>query len=193
VRFIGAVLTGNFVVERRASDITPASRIQPLRPDERPWLGPRMRQRMGMPRHSWRSALRTVALIVLSLTFEASTAGAQQFVTNDAAIVDRDARQIEAWYAQPATWVLPACQLVRNVELTAGIGRVEVQDDDHQLRYVFQAKTLFRQQDAHGLGAGVDCGYRPGPARADRRAAHRCSVRIRASEHCRRRWPGGPA
>jgi hypothetical protein len=99
-----------------------------------------------------------VTLIVLSLVFEVPTALAQQFVTDDAAIVDRDACQVEAWYAQPATWVLPACQLVRHLELTAGIGRVEVRDGVHELRYVFQAKTPFRQQEVHGFGLGAVAG-----------------------------------
>jgi hypothetical protein len=117
-----------------------------------------MRQRMERRGTVDGFAVRAAALIVLGLTFATSTAVAQQFVTDDAAIVDRDACQVEAWYAQPATWVLPACQLVPNLELTAGIGRVEVRDDDRQLRYVFQAKTLFRRQEADVFGLGMVAG-----------------------------------
>jgi hypothetical protein len=102
----------------------------------------------------------TVTLIVLSLVLvrEVPTALAQQFVTDDAAVVERDACQVEAWHAQRATWVLPACHLLRNLELTAGIGRVEVRQDVHEARYVFQAKTLFRQQEVHGFGLGAVAG-----------------------------------
>jgi hypothetical protein len=101
---------------------------------------------------------RTPGLVLAGLLLAPSPATAQQFVTDDAAIVDRHACQVEAWYAAPAAWVLPACQISRDLEVTAGLGWVEGGNDAHEVRYVMQAKTLLRRQELHGFGLGAIAG-----------------------------------
>jgi hypothetical protein len=84
-------------------------------------------------------------------------AGAQQFVTDDAALVDLRACQFEAWLGQTASWILPACRPIRGLELTAGIGYLAV-DGEASAEYVVQAKTVFRELAPGGLGIGLVAG-----------------------------------
>jgi hypothetical protein len=86
-------------------------------------------------------------------------AASQQFVTDDAAIVDRRACQLEAWLGQTSSWILPACQFVPRLEITAGVG---FGDGGHgggrHAEYVLQGKYLFRELAPGGLGVGLVAG-----------------------------------
>jgi hypothetical protein len=87
----------------------------------------------------------------------ASGAHAQQFVTDDAAITDRGACQLEAWYGEAASWVLPACHFVREFELTGGIGFVN-DGEGRSTEYVLQGKYLLREMTSNSFGVGVVAG-----------------------------------
>jgi hypothetical protein len=84
-------------------------------------------------------------------------AGAQQFVTDDATLVEFRACQFEAWLGQVASWILPACQPIRGLELTAGIGYLDA-DGEAGAEYAVQAKTVFRELAPGGLGIGLVAG-----------------------------------
>jgi hypothetical protein len=106
------------------------------------------------------AAARTCALAVAVVLWGAGSAAGQQFVTDDAAIVDANACQVEAWYARPGSWLLPACQLIPRVEITAGAGAIEA-DGAYQLRYVVQAKSILTELGPNGAlglvgGFGLD-------------------------------------
>jgi hypothetical protein len=96
---------------------------------------------------------------VFAMMATASPVHAQQFVTDDAALVERGACQLEAWYARPASWILPACQVIPNLEVTAGLGAVETVEGAHDVRYVLQGKTLFRELEPDGFGIGLVGGF----------------------------------
>lgn len=87
---------------------------------------------------------------------------AQQFVTDDAAIVDFRACQLEAWHGEVASWVLPACQFVPRLELTAGIGFV-AEDGSRAAEYVLQGKYLLRELTPDGWGAALVAGLGDNP------------------------------
>lgn len=52
----------------------------------------------------------------------ARPATAQQYVVEDAAVVEYRACQIEAWHGERESWMEPGCQPLRNLELTVGAG-----------------------------------------------------------------------
>jgi hypothetical protein len=89
--------------------------------------------------------------------------GAQQFVTDDAEIVDYRACQLEGWHGESASWALPACQLIRNLELTAGVGQLSA-NGETRTEYVLQAKTVLRELQPGGRVSpgAAGRGARPG-------------------------------
>jgi hypothetical protein len=91
--------------------------------------------------------------------FFAPTADAQQFVVDDAEIVDRNACQFEAWHGQSASWILPACQFIPNLEITAGIGFVDEGGDTRDIEYVVQGKYLFRELQPNDFSIGFVAGF----------------------------------
>ncbi len=94
----------------------------------------------------------------------------QQYVVDDAAVVDPGACQIEAWHGERASWILPACHLIPGLELTFGSGFVNGAGSDRTTEYAIEAKTLFRDPDVDGWGIGVVVGVGPNPsADADQR------------------------
>jgi hypothetical protein len=102
---------------------------------------------------------RFLGALAASLVFGAAMASpaalsGQQFVTDDAGIVDFRACQLEAWRGEIASWVLPACQILPRLELTAGVGLVQ-EEAERQLDYVLQAKYRLRELGASGLGIAV--------------------------------------
>jgi hypothetical protein len=86
-----------------------------------------------------------------------AAAPAQQFVTDDVGVVDHRACQLEAWHGGTASWVLPACSPIRNVELTAGFGFV-AGEDGRDLEYVVQLKATLREPGEGGPGVGFVAG-----------------------------------
>jgi hypothetical protein len=86
------------------------------------------------------------------------TLAAQQFVADDAAIVAHGACQLEGWVGETASWLQPACQLIRGVELTVGLGSV-AGDNGRTSQHVFQLKHLYRGIEAGSGGIGLVAGF----------------------------------
>lgn len=80
--------------------------------------------------------------IALMGALPAAPAGAQQYVVDDAAIVDPNACQVEAWHGERSSWILPACQLLGNVEISAGVGFLDEGEGLRETEYAVEAKTL---------------------------------------------------
>lgn len=92
--------------------------------------------------------------------------GAQQYITDDAAITEHRACQIQMWHGERSSWVLPVCTPLPNVELSLGF--IAVWDDgaEGHFEYVVQAKTLLRPLTTDGWGAGFVAGTGRDPALA---------------------------
>jgi len=89
---------------------------------------------------------------------------AQQYVVDDAAIVDRGTCQIEAWHGRRASWILPACQPVRNLEVAIGVGFIDDGEGARETEYAVEAKTLFRPLSPGSWGLGLVVGVGPNPS-----------------------------
>jgi hypothetical protein len=107
--------------------------------------------------------LATLGALALML---ASPAAAQQWVVDDAEIVDRGACQIEAWHGEVASWILPACQPFWNLEIAVGVGFVDEGDGHRETEYAVEAKTLFRPLATNDWGIGLVVGVGPNPSAA---------------------------
>jgi hypothetical protein len=83
-------------------------------------------------------------------------AAAQQFVTDDAEIVDYRACQVEVWRGETASWLLPACQVIRNLEIAAGMGFVEG-ENGRSAEHVVEGR-LSPRKIAPGVGMGFVAG-----------------------------------
>jgi hypothetical protein len=94
----------------------------------------------------------------------APPAAAQQYVVDDAAIVDRGACQVEAWHGERASWILPACQPIRNLEISAGAGFVDEGGGHRETEYAIEVKTLLRPLAPGGWGVGLVLGVGPNPS-----------------------------
>jgi hypothetical protein len=70
---------------------------------------------------------------------------------------------LEAWHGDAASWVLPACQPFRRLEVTAGVGSIWEEGGNHRAEYVIQGKTLFRdlEEDSFGIGLVAGAGLDP--------------------------------
>lgn len=110
-----------------------------------------------MPTHprSLASVAVAVSGLFAALCTTSATAGAQQYVVEDAAIVDFGACQIEAWHGERESWMEPACQAIGNLELTAGAGFLDNGAGAREVAYLFEAKTLFRPLQPDDVGAGL--------------------------------------
>lgn len=98
-------------------------------------------------------------LVLLVLVFlMAAPAGAQQFATDDAGVVEAWACQVEAWVGEVESWILPACQLVPGVETTLGAVFQDSGTGSRAAHVVIEAKTLFRDADAEPWGLGLVAG-----------------------------------
>ncbi|MFN3326428.1 MAG: hypothetical protein ACK5AZ_23265 [Bryobacteraceae bacterium] len=90
----------------------------------------------------------------------------QQFATDDAAVVDAGACQVEAWHGQEASWLLPACRPIRLLEFTGGVGSRRLEPGDpRRLEFVLQTKFLFRDLDQHRFAWGAVLGIGLDPVR----------------------------
>jgi len=92
------------------------------------------------------------------------TSGAQQFVVDDAAIADHGACQVEAWHGRTASWVQPACTLVPNLEITAGVGWIDHGEPDREVEWTVEAKYLFREMAPGRFGVGLIAGVGVDPS-----------------------------
>jgi hypothetical protein len=103
-----------------------------------------------------------VALALSSLMISGATnvALAQQYITDDAALTEFRACQLQMWHGERSSWLLPVCTPVKNLELSLGL--IEVWHDNenrHHLEYVAQAKTLFKPLTTDSWGVGFVVGY----------------------------------
>jgi hypothetical protein len=96
----------------------------------------------------------------------AAPLSAQQWVVDDAETVDRGACQVEAWHGEVASWILPACQPVRNLEISLGVGFVDDGHGHRETEYAVEAKTLFRPLATNDWGIGLVVGVGPNPSAA---------------------------
>ena len=112
-------------------------------------------------RHRWR-ALAAAALIVTAST----PALTQQYITDDAAIMEHRACQVQMWHGERSSWVLPVCTPTHNLELSVGFIAVWRDGADKHFEYVLQAKTLFKPLTVDGWGAGFVAGVGRDPALA---------------------------
>jgi hypothetical protein len=104
---------------------------------------------------------RDIARLACLLTALPSALPAQQFVVDDVAIVEFRACQVEAWHGEAASWIVPACHFIPNVELSAGIGFVGHGGRD--VEYVLPAKYMHIEPRPGGVGAGFVIGLGLGP------------------------------
>ncbi len=121
--------------------------------------------------HAAAAALMTAALWTSAVLVLAPVAvGAQQYITDDAALTEHRACQIQMWHGQRASWVLPVCTPVQNVELSLGFIAVwddgTMDENTGHFEYVVQGKTLLRPLTTNSWGAGFVVGTGRDPALA---------------------------
>jgi len=127
-----------------------------------------MLSRNSFPFHT---LLLAAGLLAASTVSHPSSLDAQQYVVDDAAIVDHGACQLEAWHGRRASWILPACQPIRNLEIAMGAGFIDDGDGAREPEYAIEAKTLLRPlaPDSWGVGLVVGVGPNPGAVGIRRR------------------------
>jgi hypothetical protein len=101
----------------------------------------------GIPGHPLLALALAAALLV------PAALPAQQFGTDDATIAEAGACQLEAWQGETERRIEPACHLLRNVELTFGIGIDP--EFDRVDEYTVEAKTVLRELQPGGFGFSV--------------------------------------
>lgn len=83
-------------------------------------------------------------------------------VTDDARLADPDTCQVESWVkrnrASTETWAVPACNLLGNLEVSAGGALTRMDGVAHVTDVTAQAKTLLRPTDTNGWGVGLAAG-----------------------------------
>ncbi len=83
---------------------------------------------------------------------------AQQFVVDDAAIVDRGACQLEGWWGRTEAFLLPACQFLPAVELTLGVAHLDPGSGSRRIHLQPALKWMIRDPEGAGWGWGVAAG-----------------------------------
>jgi hypothetical protein len=86
------------------------------------------------------ACVRVGALLALCASAP-SPVTAQQYVTDDAAISEFRACQLQLWYGQRSSWVLPVCTPAPDLELSVGFIAVSKDGANGHVEYVAQAKT----------------------------------------------------
>jgi hypothetical protein len=114
-----------------------------------------------------RAALPRAALLffVLAATGQPRIArAARPLVTDDAFLVERGACQLETWGqlgpAGDQFWALPACNLVADLEITAGFAILPPEPDaaPNEPAFVAQVKTVLLPMEERGYGFGLAFG-----------------------------------
>lgn len=111
-----------------------------------------------------RSRAVVLALTCTGIHLLTSSVGAQQYVTDDAALTDYRACQIQLWHGQRSSQILPACTPVHNLELSVGLIAVWKDGADGHFEYTAQTKTLFKPMTTDSWGAGLAIGVGRDPA-----------------------------
>lgn len=108
-------------------------------------------------------------LAALMLLLPPLAHGGRPLVTDDATVTTADACQLESWQHSAAggreLWLLPACNLVGGVEITAGGVRLWREGAEDVSAYNMQAKTLLREIAPSGLGFDYGIGIGAGVLR----------------------------
>lgn len=102
-------------------------------------------------------------LVVVILTGVDSVA-AQQYVVDDAVIVVPRSCQAEMWHGERASWILPACQILPNLEITLGAGFVNGDGSDREPEYAVEGKTILREMAPDAWGVALVMGLGPNPS-----------------------------
>jgi hypothetical protein len=113
----------------------------------------------------FRSELPAALVAACLALFLPAPGAAQQFVTDDAAIADRGACQLEAWHGRTESRIEPACTLLPNMELTAGVGWIDEGGPDREVEWALEAMYLFREMAPGRVGVGLIAGFGLHPSR----------------------------
>lgn len=97
-----------------------------------------------------------------------SLMAARPFVTDDARLTNEGQCQLESWTRKYKTgtefWLLPACNLRGNFEVSLGTGMAQNTANGKSQDYILQAKTLFRKLSTDDWGWGLAVGHVMHPA-----------------------------
>lgn len=114
----------------------------------------------------FQSAARLVALLLL---LPSLAHGGRPLVTDDATVTTAGACQVESWQHSAAEgrefWLLPACNLLGGIEITAGGVRQWRENAGDESAYNLQAKALLREIAPSGLGFDYGVGLGAGVLR----------------------------
>ena len=106
-------------------------------------------------------SIRRLLLGLLLTTSEPSFA-ARPFVTDDARLTSAESCQLESWsrsyQKSHEFWILPACNLTGNFEITTGTGTAKNEGGIATQDFILQGKTLFRELTTNGWGWGLALG-----------------------------------
>lgn len=102
--------------------------------------------------------------VATALFISGGSLAAQQYVVDDAVIVAPRSCQAEMWHGERASWILPACQILPNLEVTVGAGFVNGDGSDRESEYTLEGKTILREMGPEAWGVGVVVGIGPNPS-----------------------------
>jgi hypothetical protein len=101
-------------------------------------------------------------MFVLLAAISGQSIAARPFVTDDARLTNAESCQLESWSRSYKNsnefWVLPACNITGNFEITAGSGNATNTDLPATSDFILQGKTLFRELTTNGWGWGLAIG-----------------------------------
>lgn len=98
-----------------------------------------------------------MAILYLMLLF-AQQAKSQQMVTDDAGVTTHRSYQVETWYGEFESWLIPAIGIAPNLELAAGFA-FDSKDDLSLTNYLFEAKYVIGDYEAGEYAFGLVFGY----------------------------------
>jgi hypothetical protein len=110
--------------------------------------------------HLWHPSARLtwVTAVGLIVSCAGRATSAQQYITDDAALTEFRACQVQMWHGERSSWILPVCTPAKNLELSFGFIAVWHDQAKGHLEYVAQVKTLFKPLVADSWGAGFVLG-----------------------------------
>ncbi len=107
-------------------------------------------------------------LSTLLMVCQGSTMAARPFVTDDARLTNEGQCQLESWTRQyrksSEFWLLPACNLHGNFEISLGTGLAYDTSNTQSQDYILQGKTLLRKLSTDDWGWGLAFGHVMHPA-----------------------------
>lgn len=133
-------------------------------------------QRQGALKHKGPHQLKGMKkclAFALLLAGQDHSLAARPFVTDDARLTNAGQCQLESWSRRyrdsTELWLMPACNLTGNFEISLGTGAVHTDPNIRSQDYVIQAKTLVRPLGTDEWGWGLALGHvmhpsiHPGP------------------------------